>query len=80
MDLEASNPAWALPATCSTRYATPDTTQILHDWHENWREQPFRAPLLWASATPSTTCTTPKTQSQSYLMCMPLIAREMTSC
>jgi hypothetical protein len=51
MDLEASNPAWALPATCSTRYATPDTTQILHDWRDNWREQPFRAPLLWASAT-----------------------------
>ena len=39
------------PATCSTRCATPDTTQILHDWRENWREQPFRAPLLWASAT-----------------------------
>src|SRR5580692_3802606 len=36
------------PATCLTRYATPDTTQILHDWRENWREQPFRAPLLWA--------------------------------
>ena len=34
-----------------TRYATPDTTQILHDWRENWREQPFRAPPLWASAT-----------------------------
>ena len=28
----------------------------------------------------STTRTTPKSQSQSYLMCMPLIARAITSC
>ncbi len=29
---------------------------------------------------PSTTSTTPKTQSQSYFICIPLIAREITSC
>ena len=64
------------PATCSTRYATPDTTQILHDW----REQAFRAPLLWASATTRPDLHHPKTQSQGYLMCIPEIARAITSC
>ncbi len=40
----------------------------------------FRAPLLWPQRRHSTTRTNPKTQSQSYLMCIPEIARETTSC
>jgi hypothetical protein len=58
----------------------PDTTQILHDWRENWRKPPFRAPLLWASVTTQHDQHHPETQSQRYLMCIPLIAREITSC
>jgi hypothetical protein len=64
-------------------FTTGDLLDALRDaghWRKNWREQPFERRCSGPQRPPSTTSAIPKTQSRSYLMCMPLIARAITSC